>query len=143
MAVTTSRFTNPLDCRWVLFRKRSDFRRPTNRTEALCVRLPDAPRVVTEKDCVECKDWESGYEPDSRAAQAEGELFGPSIAPDALRLREEFHALPGLTLTPPQAARLLSVRLPEAAKMLGALKEEGFLGCSGSGIYFRPRPNTW
>ena len=48
----------PLSCRWILFRKRSDLLGATNWTRALCVRIPEAPRVVTEKDCLGCKFWE-------------------------------------------------------------------------------------
>jgi hypothetical protein len=48
----------PFGCRWILFRKRSDFLRPSNRTRALCVRIPEVPRIVTEKDCRDCKLWE-------------------------------------------------------------------------------------
>jgi hypothetical protein len=49
----------PLSCRWILFRKRSDFLRPSNWTRALCVRIPEVPRIVTEEDCRDCKFWES------------------------------------------------------------------------------------
>ena len=48
----------PLGCRWILFRKRSDFRRPSNWTRALCIRIPEVPRIVTEQDCHRCKFWE-------------------------------------------------------------------------------------
>ena len=49
---------SPLSCRWILFRKRSDFLRASNQTRALCVRVREAPRVVSEKDCQGCKFWE-------------------------------------------------------------------------------------
>jgi hypothetical protein len=49
----------PLACRWILFRKRSDFLRVSNWTRALCIRRPEVPRIVTEKDCRGCKFWES------------------------------------------------------------------------------------
>ena len=48
----------PFGCRWILFRKRSDFLRPNNRTRALCVRTPEAPRIVTGEGCPSCKLWE-------------------------------------------------------------------------------------
>jgi hypothetical protein len=47
-----------LGCRWILFRKRSDFLRASNWTRALCTRMPRVPRIVTEKDCQGCKFWE-------------------------------------------------------------------------------------
>jgi len=48
----------PLTCRWILFRKRSDFIRANNWTRALCVRIPELPRIVTDTDCQGCKSWE-------------------------------------------------------------------------------------
>ena len=48
----------PWGCRWILFRKRSDFLRASNWTRALCIRMPRVPRIVTEKDCQGCKFWE-------------------------------------------------------------------------------------
>ena len=48
----------PLACRWILFRKRSDFLRPSNWTRALCIRTPELPRIVTEQDCHGCGFWE-------------------------------------------------------------------------------------
>ena len=47
----------PLGCRWILFRKRRDFLRPSNWTRALCIRIPEVPRIVTEQDCHRCKFW--------------------------------------------------------------------------------------
>ena len=47
-----------LGCRWILFRKRADFLRASNGTRALCIRVPEVPRIVTEKDCHGCKFWE-------------------------------------------------------------------------------------
>jgi hypothetical protein len=47
-----------LGCQWILFRKRSDFLRPSDWTRALCIRIPEVPRIVTEKDCHDCKFWE-------------------------------------------------------------------------------------
>jgi hypothetical protein len=48
----------PLSCRWILFRKRSDFIHVSNWTRALCVRIPEAPRIVSEKECRGCGLWE-------------------------------------------------------------------------------------
>ena len=48
----------PLDCQWILFRKRSDCLRPSSGTRALCIRIPEIPRIVTEKDCQGCRFWE-------------------------------------------------------------------------------------
>ena len=48
----------PLGCRWILFRKRSDFLRPSNWTRALCIRIPEVARIVTEQDCHGCGLWE-------------------------------------------------------------------------------------
>lgn len=41
-------------CRWSLFVKRSDFIRMNPWTRALCIRIPEAPRIVSEKDCRGC-----------------------------------------------------------------------------------------
>ena len=48
----------PLGCRWVMFAKRGDALRVSNWTRALCVRVPEIPRIVTEADCTGCKYWE-------------------------------------------------------------------------------------
>jgi len=54
-------------CRWSLFGKRSDFLRASNwpgalsrspGTRALCIRIPEVPRIVTEQDCHSCKLWQ-------------------------------------------------------------------------------------
>lgn len=45
-------------CRWSLFVKRSDFIRMNPWTRTLCIRIPEAPRIVTEKDCLGCALWE-------------------------------------------------------------------------------------
>lgn len=58
MSSPVNRTPAPLSCRWILFRKRSDFLRPSNRTRALCVRIPAIPRIVMEEDCRGCKFWE-------------------------------------------------------------------------------------
>ena len=51
----------PLSCRWIQFRTRSDFVRASNWTRGLCIRIPDVPRVVTEKDCKDCRTWEPAH----------------------------------------------------------------------------------
>jgi hypothetical protein len=48
----------PLSCRWILFRTRSDSVRANNGIRALCLRISDVPRVVTEEDCQGCRSWE-------------------------------------------------------------------------------------
>ena len=49
----------PIRCQWVLFRKRSDFLRASSSTRVICIRIPEVPRIVTEKDCQGCKFWQS------------------------------------------------------------------------------------
>jgi hypothetical protein len=58
---------------------------------------------------------------------------------DLLRLRNEFVTMPGLCLTVPQTARLLSVREPKASALLDALVLDGLLVRSVSGVYRRAR----
>jgi hypothetical protein len=57
------------------------------------------------------------------------------IDEEILKLRDEFVAMPGLTLTCAQAARLLSVRPDRAAELLDGLKQDGFLMCTAAGLY--------
>ena len=66
-------------------------------------------------------------------------LIGDPTDLDALRLRNEFLSMPGLSLTLPQAARLLGVRLEHARAMLDELEHEGFLLCGAEGDYRRVR----
>jgi hypothetical protein len=54
----------PLNCRWVLFRKRSDFLRAGSWTRALCVRLPESPRIVTDDTCRDCRFWKPAEKPE-------------------------------------------------------------------------------
>lgn len=64
----------------------------------------------------------------------------PVAAPvdaDLIRLRNEFLAMPGLCLTIPQTARLLSVREMKARAMLDVLHAEGLVVCNGGGLYRR------
>ncbi len=48
----------PLGCTWLLLAKRSDALQVSNWTRAVCVRVPGAPRMVSQADCVGCKFWE-------------------------------------------------------------------------------------
>ena len=52
-------------------------------------------------------------------------------------LRMEFVAMPGLCLTTLQAARLLSIREPEAYALLDELVHEGLLVRDEEGLYRR------
>ena len=58
MNLPVNQHVTPLGCRWILFRKWSDFVHPTGQTRALCVRIPNLPRVVTEEECRRCQFWE-------------------------------------------------------------------------------------
>ena len=59
------------------------------------------------------------------------------IEADVLRLRHEFLSMPALTLTVPQAARLLGVRAEYAAELLAALAADRLLMRVESGAYRR------
>ena len=59
------------------------------------------------------------------------------VASDLFRLRNEFLSMPGLCLTVPQAARLLSLHGDEARALLDELVAEGLLTRAVSGIYRR------
>ena len=59
------------------------------------------------------------------------------IEADILRLRHEFLSMPTLTLTVPQVARLLGVRIEYAADLLAALAAERLLTRIDSGAYRR------
>ena len=56
---------------------------------------------------------------------------------DALRLRHEFLAMPGLTISVPQVARMLGLRSEHAAAILEALACEKFLTQTPTGSYRR------
>ena len=56
---------------------------------------------------------------------------------DALRLRHEFLEMPGLTISVPQAARLLGLRSEHAAAILDTLAREEFLMLTPAGSYQR------
>jgi len=62
---------------------------------------------------------------------------------DALRLRHEFLEMPGLTISVPQAARMLGLRSEHAAAILDTLAREKFLTQTPTGSYqraSRPQP---
>lgn len=59
---------------------------------------------------------------------------------DALRLRNEFLALPELVLSVPQVARLLDLRSEHAAAILEGLARERFLVATAQGAYRRAYP---
>ena len=56
---------------------------------------------------------------------------------DALRLRHEFLEMPGLTISVPQAARMLGLRSEHAAAILDMLASERFLTQTPTGSYQR------
>jgi len=68
--------------------------------------------------------------------------IAPPIEADHLRLRHEFLAVPGLTLTVRQAARLLGVRAERDAALLEALEREGLLVCTAGGDNRHVTPPT-
>jgi hypothetical protein len=47
--------THPFACRWI---ERGSEVRVSNWTYALCQRMPNNPRFVTEWECAICKRWE-------------------------------------------------------------------------------------
>jgi hypothetical protein len=64
----------------------------------------------------------------------------PRSAPLAALLqqaREQYRAMPGLTLTKPQATRLFRVAPSVCAAMLRALVMENFLSRTGEGMFVR------
>ena len=63
--------------------------------------------------------------------------FAGPIERDSLRLRSEFLDLPGLSVTPAQAARLLGIRLEHARTLLADLERERFLTGMANGAYRR------
>jgi DNA-binding IclR family transcriptional regulator len=56
---------------------------------------------------------------------------------DALRLRNEFLEMPGLTISVPQVARILGLRSEHAAAILETLASERFLTQTATGSYQR------
>lgn len=63
------------------------------------------------------------------------------IEQDALRIRDEFLAMPGLIINVPQVARLLGLRAEHAAAILEALTRERFLMHAANGAYQRASPS--
>jgi len=59
---------------------------------------------------------------------------------DALRVRSEFLAMPGLVLSIPQVARMLGLRSEHAATILEGLARECFLTETAQGAYRRAYP---
>jgi hypothetical protein len=53
------------------------------------------------------------------------------------RIRSEFMEMPGLNLTPAQAARLWAVDKPTSERLLGELVSSGFLFKGRNGTYLR------
>jgi hypothetical protein len=53
------------------------------------------------------------------------------------RIRSEFHEMPGLTLTPAQAARLWSLDRATSTRILEDLASAGFLCRTRRGAYLR------
>ena len=54
---------------------------------------------------------------------------------DALRVRNEFLEMPGLTVSVPQVARMLGVRSEHAGAILQSLEREHFLTQNANGAY--------
>jgi hypothetical protein len=48
------------------------------------------------------------------------------------QVQAEFHDMPGLTLTLPQASRLFSIEPARCQRVLGALVQAGYLATDGS-----------
>jgi predicted transcriptional regulator of viral defense system len=67
-------------------------------------------------------------------------VLGDATDLDALRLRGEFGAMPGLVINSSQVARLLDVRVQHAIELLDALEKDGFLIRMTNGSYRRAYP---
>jgi hypothetical protein len=48
--------TSPFQCRWI---ERGSETRVSNWSSALCLRVRDQPRVVSERECARCVSWEA------------------------------------------------------------------------------------
>jgi len=66
----------------------------------------------------------------SRAAKP-----GQAAARLVQRIRGEYLEMPGMILTPPQAARLWALDERKAERLLEELVHEGFLICTAEGAY--------
>ena len=67
-------------------------------------------------------------------------VIGDAIDADALRIRHEFLAMPGLVLTVAQTARLHALSTAHAKTLLETLEAEGFLVSCANGAYPRSTP---
>jgi DNA-binding IclR family transcriptional regulator len=65
---------------------------------------------------------------------------GDPIEQDALRVRNEFLEMPGLTVSVPQVARLFGLRSEHAGAILETLEREHFLAHSANGAYHLAPP---
>jgi CheY-like chemotaxis protein len=63
----------------------------------------------------------------------------PADSAAVARVRDEFAALPGLSLTGEQARLVFDLEREHCDDVLGALVAEGFLTCTSYGTYRRPR----
>jgi hypothetical protein len=63
------------------------------------------------------------------------------IEADALRIRHEFLAAPGIRLSAATTARLFGVSLAHASELLEDLALEGFLLRTAEGVYRRTGPS--
>lgn len=74
--------------------------------------------------------------PTVEAALAE-DFHDEGVAPLLQRARREFLEMPGLRLTPAQAARLWALDRPTSERLLDDLKMVGFLLKNREGAYMR------
>jgi hypothetical protein len=57
---------SPFNCRWI---QRGSETRVSNWSYALCLRVHEDPRVVSESECARCRSWQDpDTTPDSRHA---------------------------------------------------------------------------
>jgi hypothetical protein len=66
-------------------------------------------------------------------------LLTPRDSPAVARVRQEFAALPGLSLTAEQARLVFDLDRERCDSILGALLAEGFLALTPYGAFTRPR----
>jgi hypothetical protein len=57
MGQTRLQTESPFSCRWIRSLGKANTR-VSNWTRALCVRVAEAPRVVTRAECVRCGYWD-------------------------------------------------------------------------------------
>jgi hypothetical protein len=70
-------------------------------------------------------------------AAVEPEVHQEDIAPLVRRVRNEFLEMPGLLLTPAQAARLWALDRSTSDLILNGLTSDGFLSRNREGAYVR------